>query len=347
MSVTGSLLRGWRHVLLIVALGAVPAESVLAKCYRDDLVAPLPDNIFLDISDVVLVTPSMQVGDVIRRVNTGGGGTLPPTRCSSDGGFIYARYSAAAQQVPVPGLSNVYPTQVEGIGVRVFLATSYHLGFVPYDEVVPPGGRILTSLQTFYVELVKTAEATGTGQVFPMGRLFEVYYDGDGPTKAYIRGLYVSSGLAVVSSTCKVEGSSRNIVVDFGSVPRTDFSGVGSRAASRDFDVTLACQGTSYANVQSSVGIRIDATQDASKLSGVLAISKEADSAKGIGIELVRRNGTAEQAVSFGSVIALGRTAPTGNVLTLPLRARYIQTQAGQVTAGKASGVATFTVTYN
>ena len=157
---------------------------------------------------------------------------------------------------------------------------------------------------------------------------------------------FKGSGTTVVSATCQVQAGSRNIVVDFGSVPRTTFTGVGSRAVDRDFDIQLTCQGSNLALYQSAVGIRLDAAQDSSNRTGVLALTAGANRATRIGIEVVQRDGTAERELRFGEAVNLGRTVVGNSTLTLPLRARYIQTVAGAVGAGTAKGTATFTIEY-
>ena len=57
----------------------------------------------------------------------------------------------------------------------------------------------------------------------------------------------------------EVQAGSRNIPVDFGSVPNDSFTGVGSRAVDRDFNINLRCQGSNVAQYQSTIGIQLDA----------------------------------------------------------------------------------------
>jgi hypothetical protein len=84
------------------------------------------------------------------------------------------------------------------------------------------------------------------------------------------------SGTTVVSPTCEVQAGSRNIAVDFGSVPNTTFTGVGSKAVDRDFEIRLNCQGSNVAAYQSKIGIRLDADQDSSNMPGVLKPARPA-----------------------------------------------------------------------
>lgn len=79
---------------------------------------------------------------------------------------------------------------------------------------------------------------------------------------------------------------------------------------------------------------------------GVLKLSAASNSATRIGIQMVQRDGSTEREVRFGQTINVGTTAPGTSVMALPLRARYVQTQAGTVGAGTANGQATFTIQY-
>ena len=81
-------------------------------------------------------------------------------------------------------------------------------------------------------------------------------------------------------------------------------------------------------------------------MAGVLRLDAASNGATRIGIQLVRRDGATERELRFGQTINVGPTTPGTSVMALPLRARYVQTQAGAVGAGVANGQATFTVQY-
>ena len=144
--------------------------------------------------------------------------------------------------------------------------------------------------------------------------------------------------IGVISPTCFLEAGSRNIAVDFGRAISTTFTGVGSISANRDFDIRMDCHAGSAAQHQSRISIRLDADQDGSNMRGVLKPEPTPNSASGIGIQLVQRDGSGEREVRFGSSISVGETNAGSSPLTLPLRARYVQTQPGPVRAGAAGG---------
>jgi len=138
-----------------------------------------------------------------------------------------------------------------------------------------------------------------------------------------------------------------NIAVDLGSAASSDFTGVGSRAASRDFEIRLRCEGSSHDQYQGKVGIQLDGDSAGASMPGVLRLSSLPNSATRIGIQIVRREGGAERQVNFGTRMDIGTTVAGVSQMSLPLRAYYVQTQAGVVGGGVANGKATFTIQYD
>ena len=308
----------------------------------------VPDEIELDLG-AITVPPTLAVGRLIKAYDFPFYGTLGSTfegRCDLPGGSQRMFYVHAKQQVPVPGMDHVYPTDVAGIGIRISGVVILTKRTFPWEgqiTVRENNTGYYVTRERMRVELIRTAAAIGSGRIAPLGTFALWNLDQD-PISTYLLRLYFREPSTVVNATCSVQAGSGNIAVDFGAVPSARFTGPGTRADNRDFNIQLACSGADLRRV----GIRLDATADDSALPGVMKLSEAADSAKGIGIEVVRREGTAERALQFGETINLGSTVTNGSaVLTLPLRARYLQTVAGKVGAGSANGVATFTIQYN
>ncbi|HEL2958404.1 TPA: type 1 fimbrial protein [Stenotrophomonas maltophilia] len=333
--------RGRKALTTLALLGGVLlAQQAQAACR---LLTAIPTVLNFDLRQVV-IRPSTPVGGTIISRN------LPIRQqnfvsgCDPSGGAILEEYVHSAQKVPVPGFSDVYETEMPGVGVRVRRSGST---FPIPTTIIPPGQQPMPiGWEAWYeVSLIKTSSRAGSGVAIPQGLFARRYYDGDGPNIRIV-SLNFSSPVTTVSSTCEVQAGSRNIAVGFGDVPRSSFTGVGSRAASRDFDIRLSCQGNAAAG-QAVVSLRLDADQDGSNMPGVLKLSAVADSATRIGIQLVQRDGGNEREIRFGQPVRIGTTGVGSSVLTLPLRARYVQTQAGTVGAGLANGQATFTLQYN
>ncbi|MGE8229888.1 fimbrial protein [Stenotrophomonas hibiscicola] len=324
--------------------GIAVASPALATCYitQQGFVA---QDVQMDMGQIVIL-PSLPVGGVIKELIVPINQRDSIGYCDRWGGSANGRFVNAAQQNAVPGFSNVYATDVAGVGIRVYRDSGTIQTYYPHTLQLG-GNRTLTlNGGRFRVELIKTAAQTGSGIIAPNGRFTTYYLDGDGPGRPELTSTFKGSGTTVVSPTCEVQAGSRNIAVDFGSVPNTTFTGVGSKAADRDFEIRLNCQGSNVAAYQSKIGIRLDADQDSSNMPGVLKLSAASNSATRVGIQMVQRDGSAEREVRFGQTINVGTTAPGTSVMALPLRARYVQTQAGTVGAGTANGQATFTIQY-
>lgn len=336
----------WRKPLF-VACAVVGSWIALPAHARCALTSPafLPQDVQMDMGQVVIL-PSLPIGGLIKELVVGIDQRDSVAGCTN-GGSAIGIYNNARQQVPVPGFKDVYATDVAGIGIRVYRDSGQIQTYYPHTLVLNGSSAVNLAGGRFRVELIKTAAITGSGLIAPSGRFTTYYYDGDGASKPVLISTFKGSGTTVVNPTCSVQAGSRNIVVEFGSVPASTFTGVGTRAINRDFDIRLDCQGSNVAQYQSRIGIRVDALQDSSNLPGVLPLTVAAGAAGGIAIELVQRNGIAEKAVRFAENIDLGASVAGASTMSLPLRARYIQTRAGRVTPGKANGTATFTIQYN
>lgn len=339
------LFHGRKALATLAVLGGVLlAGPALATCYitQQGFVA---QDVQMDMGQIVIL-PNLPVGGVIKEL------IVPINQrdnigyCDRWGGSANGRFVNAAQQSAVPGFSNVYATDVAGVGIRVYRDSGSIQTYYPHTLQLGGNRNLTLNGGRFRVELIKTAAQTGSGTIAPNGRFTTYYLDGDGPGRPELTSTFKGSGTTVVSPTCEVQAGSRNIPVDFGSVPNTSFTGVGSKAVNRDFDIRLNCQGSNLAQFQSKVGIRLDADQDGSNMPGVLKLSAAANSATRIGIQMVQRDGSSEREVRFGQTINVGTTTVGSSTLSLPLRARYVQTQAGTVGAGIANGQATFTIQY-
>ncbi|HEP8699045.1 TPA: type 1 fimbrial protein [Pseudomonas aeruginosa] len=340
--------------ITIVALTSLAlASPTFAVCRLTESGKNQAQNLNYDLGRVT-VLPSTPVGGVIKElVNTSSAKPLA-AECTEPAGNVFgslkSTFSNAAQQNAVSGFANVYATDVSGIGIRLTtLSRSGTKLYTPFTATINANSpdRANSNLPEYQIslELIKTSVKTGSGLIAPNGRFASHYYDGDSPSTPII-SLSFNSPPIVVSPTCEVLAGSRNIAVDFGSVANTTFTGVGSHTANRDFEIRLNCQGSNIEQYQSKIGLRIDADQDSSNMPGVLKLNPGSDSANRIGIQIVRRDGGAEREVHFGEIINIGTTTPDTNIMFLPLRARYVQTQAGTVNAGVANGLATFTIQY-
>jgi len=147
------------------------------------------------------------------------------------------------------------------------------------------------------------------------------------------------NGITIAAPSCSVDLGSRNVSVQFGRVPQSNFKGRGSTTGDRNFNIKLSCQAGQ--NTQNTVYLRMDATQDPSNEQGVLKITQGGSgTATGVGIQVVDNQGVP---VKFGEDTLVGPSKNGDYVL--PYTARYYQT-GNKVTPGRADGTATFILDY-
>ncbi|MFV7513194.1 fimbrial protein [Stenotrophomonas geniculata] len=337
--------RGRKALAAVAVLGGVLLAQQASAACRISSSWFTAQDVTMDMGQIVIL-PSTPVGGVIKEISESITQRDRVASCDWNGGRSIGEYVNAAQKRPVPGFANTYETDVPGVGIKLFRDSGAIQVYYPHQLSFGGGSTVTLIGGRFRIQLIKTAAQTGSGVIAPNGRFTTYYFDGDSASRPVLTSTFKGSGTTVVSPTCEVQAGSRNIAVDFGSVPNTTFTGVGSKAVDRDFEIRLNCQGSNVAAYQSKIGIRLDADQDSSNMPGVLKLSAASNSATRIGIQMVQRDGTTEREVRFGQTINVGTTAPGTSVMALPLRARYVQTQAGTVGAGVANGQATFTIQY-
>ncbi|EOW2137356.1 type 1 fimbrial protein [Stenotrophomonas sp. GD03908] len=338
--------RGRKALSALALLGGVLLAQQASAACRIQINGFVAQDVQMDMGQIVIL-PSTPVGGVIKEISVPINQQNSVARCDYwYGGSSTGEYVNAPQKRPVAGFANVYETGVSGVGIRLFRDSGSIQTYYPHSINFGANSTISLIGGQFRIQLIKTAAQTGSGVIAPNGRFTTYYFDGDGPSRPVLTSTFRGSGTTVVSPTCEVQAGSRNIAVDFGSVANTTFTGVGSKAVDRDFEIRLNCQGSNVAAYQSKIGIRLDADQDSSNMPGVLKLSAATNSATRIGIQMVQRDGSTEREVRFGQTISVGTTTTGTSVMSLPLRARYVQTQAGTVGAGTANGQATFTIQY-
>jgi type 1 fimbria pilin len=290
-------------------------------------------HVNMDLGRVV-IPAGLQPGDTIKTWSTPFGRSGNAVWCDRDGGYLNAD---VVQGQAVPGFSKVYTTGVAGVGIRMTTASTFGTGSLVYP------GRTFLALNQYYtfndrtltVELIKTAPVTGSGPLVA-GQYSSFYLPTD-PGHPVMTSWVQGNAITIVSPSCEIDAGSKNIAVNFGSVPLGSFGGVGTTAASRPFTINLQCQQS-----PGSVLVRLDGTTDPSNSPGVLQITQGAQSARGVGIQVLDRN---NQPVVYGSNMNAGSSPSGPSTLQVPFTARYYQT-GGVITPGEANSLATFTIQY-
>lgn len=286
----------------------------------------------LDLGTIV-IQPDLPVGSVIATKQFSRVSSSTKVGACTNGGHTYYEMTQGA---PVAGFDDVYSTNVKGIGVRLkFYDGDRAAFFFPNTRTYSGNVDVYFYATSYYVvELIKTESITGTGPL-TSGEVGRSRFD-SGVSTASI--FIPANGVTIVTPSCTVDTGSRNILVQLGRASMKNFTGVGSTAGTRPFNIQLNCSaGVAAAN---TVFLRMDATADPSGQQGVLQVAQGAGVASGVGIQVLDRNSVG---VKFGEDALVGPSKDGSYVL--PYTARYIQT-APNVTAGPANGVATFTLNY-
>ncbi|WP_355659713.1 fimbrial protein [Halomonas salifodinae] len=291
----------------------------------------------------VIISPQAQVGEVLamREFTIHGVNNLGSCDGSS-GGWALGR---VLQGQPSALAADIHTTNVPGVGIRLSRRRQGQglddLVTYPHDHPLLANTTLNLVQGFFRVELIKIAPQTGSGPL-SSGTYSTYYLDGSGPSRPMLTSSVLGSGITVVSSSCEVDAGSRNIGVDFGSVSTPQFTGIGSTQASREFSIELNCVGPTLG--EDLVVLGFDYLPDPSGAPGVIRIDGGVDAASGVGVQLL--DARSDAPIASGDSVDVGSLAGAGErVLSLPLRARYYQTEAN-VGGGVTRALATFTIEY-
>ncbi|MDV3443197.1 fimbrial protein [Metapseudomonas otitidis] len=242
----------------------------------------------------------------------------------------------------VPGFSDVYPTGVPGVGIKVawsrkispipsnieggqFMASPMQSEPLRYSPFKPP--TQFTPASHWRFQLIKTGNLASGNFSIPS---IQVWYG-----NALTNALEFSRGsLALNTRGCSLR--TKDQIVNLEKSWLKDFRGIGSTTRPKDFDVDLQCES------DIAVSYRIDGLKvDDSTLKN----SEGRDMATGVGIQLLSRHGFVGP-LALGREVLLGRTAASGNsVVRIPLTARYRQVDSA-VGPGQVVAAATITLFY-
>lgn len=251
---------------------------------------------------------------------------------------------------PVSGYSDVYPTNLDGIGVRFHLAESSDFCKIKSSDVIAHGEanytcHMLTIIKDpdgyfsenigSAIEFVKIKPTMTSGVITQIPQV-TISYEMNNTYAGGDMGIMWTSNANVKFDVLACTINTPKIDVWLPDVEANQFRAVGNTPAAKDFTVQLACE----------PGTHIVAELDGEKSSetsnqSVLALTNAGDSgvAKGIGIQILYNNNP----LNIGSPITL--TTSQTDMLTLPFVARYFQTQS-EISVGQADSTATLNITY-
>ncbi|MEL4425962.1 fimbrial protein [Shewanella indica] len=359
----------WIFLLLVIGGYFSVAEAV--QCSRSSYLvnAQMP----LAVNNLT-VGPDTPNGTVIFRQQFRVGGMLTTFCQASNSSYdVYKKYTyldlpltASSWRGGIFPNGTIYQTGVQGIGVMMAaengplpreVQTKYRTpAYKPYNHNFK---NFLIDL--FFIKIGNIQPGTIKGINLPTGA---ISFRAPGADILLAR-LAITGSINIVSQTCRVS----NVTVPMGQHKIGDkLTGVGKTTEWIDASIRLTnCPrfyGTlndgnntyyNYTTGASNTGTFTRNTLGASispntsvfdNSKGILNIKSTTNSAKGVAIQLAEfSNGNFKDYIEFGSIINYDLNNNSSTTVTIPLRARYIQTES-KVTPGRADATATFTLTY-
>lgn len=242
----------------------------------------------------------------------------------------------------IPGLSGVYESGVEGVGVALMNDKGQRItgaGGMYCNSTATPLGFVSTDSSEAFnfnvtLELVKTSDTVKSGSLSQAQSKFGLgVYQHEGISDP--NTISYSGNVELQNVTCSV--LPKNLTVNLGDFPVSDFVSVGMLSSpAQNFDVTVNCNST----VQPEVKVT-SANGYESAFEGVLKLTQQTGVATGVGVRMLFDDHIA----TFDTYVNTQSEAIANETLVIPFEVRYEQV-SDVVTPGPANTVATITLAY-
>ena len=272
------------------------------------------------------------------------GGAPAGFSCGNGSSYLTGSIGVSGDESYNPGVT--YDTNIPGIGVKIYYYSTVAYQSEPTSPV-QTGLTInfaLANTSTVYrnnnaaikVELVKTgAVSTVSGGNLTFTKSNFMVADNllsDDHAALDLANLKIIA--TITANTCNVDATSPTRVdlepADANTLPRK-----GATTGDTPFEIRLKCTG------KTDVNLLLDGQEDTDVTGqGVLAIKKTAESAKGIGLQLLYNDLPVELEKEFSTGMSAEGT------FTIPLTARYYRTTEIPVKAGDVSATVVYSLTY-
>ncbi|MFK3663513.1 fimbrial protein [Scandinavium sp. NPDC088450] len=259
---------------------------------------------------------------------------------SSDAGLpIIACFYGSGTEVP--GMSGVYSTGVQGIGIALINDRGQKItnaGGLYCNSSATPLGYIASDGSLSFnfdvtLQLVKTSDTVTPGALVGSQAVFGVgvyQHEAIGSPNH----LSYAGNVTVKQVTCNV--SPKSLTVEMGNLPISAFTGQGTVVAQINFTITVSCNNT----VQPQMMIT-SANGYEQNYADVIKLTPEDGVATGVGVKINSNS----QPPNFGSYNETPTPAYANVPLSIPFILAYEQISS-QVTPGTANSVATITLGY-
>lgn len=295
----------------------------------------------------IIVRPSDPVGKILSKSSFNipiNGSTY---KCNGYGGKLVATLTKSPK---LSSLGNsIYETNIPGIGIRLYRElpiAAYFSGYYPYERYLRPYLPYFLAGGSFIVEIIKTANQTGSGQL-SSGKYSSYYSDGYANMPFLTSTIYANTA-SISSASCAIQGNTNKTVI-LPTVTNTSFRGIGSTQGERSLNMSILCNGGSTSSnytESSQINLSFGFTNDSISNQIIKNTATGIKAASGVGLQLISDYKNQNKIIENGGHIELGSVSTNQNIqYEIPLRARYFQT-ANKVTPGEVKGLATVTIEY-
>ncbi|WP_412504066.1 fimbrial protein [Shewanella indica] len=358
----------WIFLLLVIGGYSSVAEAIQCSRTSSLVNAQMP----LAVNNLT-VGPDTPNGTVIFRQDFRVGQRLSVHCTPSSSPYqIYRSYNYT--RMPLPSSqwyggpyprATIYQTGVPGIGVMI-LAENRPLPIdIKANEVTPANQftnyNLNLGMVLFFIKIGNVQPGTIRGFNLPSSN---IRFKAPGANVLLAR-LAITGSINIVSQTCRVS----NVTVPMGQHKIGDkLTGKGKTTEWVDASIRLTnCprfygtlkdgKNTNYNYTtgvvntgnytQNALGVSISPnTSTVDNSAGIMSIKSGTNSAQGVAIQLAEfSNRRFNNYIKFGTPWIYTLSNENSTTFTIPLRARYIQTES-EVTPGRADATATFTLTY-
>jgi major type 1 subunit fimbrin (pilin) len=323
--------RGWRRMLFMLCM-VLAAPDVFADCtfYPGYSLQNMTINL-----PTVIVPRDAAPGTVLASAETpttagtGGGAKNSFATCTAPGNSYYA--VNGAQTTSAGGLSDVFATNVPGIGLRVYIRTVQ--GGTSY-RFTTPGVNAGSSVGDW--GWYKYGNSWWGVQVISTGQISSGQTDGKISATVTLDNLLVTQitipSFQVISQACVTP----DVIVPMGQHLPSELA--GGFTASVGFNISL----NSCPAGMNSIQYRIDPmTAVLNSAQSVVALDSSS-TATGVGVQLLDGTGAVFPISTLQTFS--GYNPSSGGNYTIPMRARYYRT--GTITPGPANTSMTITMQY-
>jgi len=319
----------WRKIFMIalLLLAGLLSFTTYAAC---SLMTPLQNITFPRVT----IVPSDRgtVGTVLYST------TLPVSRIAyTCGSGVNAQWTSSYTQPFIKSaISNVYNTNVKGIGIRIRWPQSQtNNSWVPgaytcRDNCIQAEDKIL-------LELVQTG--TAASGIIPFGSLVKVVVSPENAPQDQLTILnIISDEINVVVRSCAIYASTNRI--DLGDYSLADVVKSGYTAAKKDFSITLDCP------QMTSARISFEGKTAWGMTSGVL---ENSGTAKNVYVKLYQKSGQRYTEKAINEAGSFGSTASfTGKrSVTYAGEMYFDDALRSRISAGNVSASIVYTLTLN